>query len=230
MAGWWSEQSNGKTIFYKLPEHLAAQYKVWKSRQTQRETMVAPRTQRQPNERRIRSSEHIAQVLPAHAVFEAPVEGRATQKQKGSRQPNATASSSRMQIIEIPQSLAAPAIMHQPQPQTAFVAWDQAGKYFQEKPKAGTRTCQLCKDAGRLCSVEITLWADSSTNVSVYLFSGREDIVVHPKKFNQIHRVYANLLLSVDEDNLRNNESDAMRLDHVLGDLPEMLLASHQTK
>ncbi|KAJ7802716.1 hypothetical protein B0H13DRAFT_1931720 [Mycena leptocephala] len=63
MAGWWSEQSNGKNIFYKLPEHLAAQYKVWSARQIQRETMVATRTQRKPNQDRIRSSAHTAQVL-----------------------------------------------------------------------------------------------------------------------------------------------------------------------
>ncbi|KAJ7112383.1 hypothetical protein C8R43DRAFT_961795, partial [Mycena crocata] len=81
MAGWWSKESNGKNIFYKLPEHLMAQYKIWKARAKQRETMVATRAQRMPNELRIRSSTHIAQVLPANIVFGPPESRRVAGKQ-----------------------------------------------------------------------------------------------------------------------------------------------------
>ncbi|KAJ7174303.1 hypothetical protein C8R46DRAFT_88386 [Mycena filopes] len=75
MAAWWSSQANGKTIFYKLPEHLTTQYKAWQVRQVQRETMVATRSMRRPNEQRIRSSTHVSQVLPALSIF--PISQRA---------------------------------------------------------------------------------------------------------------------------------------------------------
>src|SRR6266700_683360 len=29
MVRWWPEKANGKTIFYKLQEHLTAHYKTW---------------------------------------------------------------------------------------------------------------------------------------------------------------------------------------------------------
>jgi hypothetical protein len=41
MAYWWSEKANGKDIFYKLPEHLALHFSVYKNCLSQTETMVA---------------------------------------------------------------------------------------------------------------------------------------------------------------------------------------------
>ena len=64
MAYWWSEKANGKDIFYKLPEHLALHYSVYKNRLAQTETMVASQTQRQPNQKRIKSKAYVAKVLP----------------------------------------------------------------------------------------------------------------------------------------------------------------------
>ncbi|KAJ6503618.1 hypothetical protein C8R45DRAFT_923963 [Mycena sanguinolenta] len=78
MAAWWSSESKGKTIFYKLPEHLASQYKAFKARQVQRQTMVATQPLRKPNEDRIQSTAHIAQVLPAISVFPSTARSRAT--------------------------------------------------------------------------------------------------------------------------------------------------------
>jgi hypothetical protein len=85
MAAWWSTESNGKTIFYKLPEHLISQYKTWNTRQLQRQTMVATRPQRRPNELRIRATTHAAQLLPAMTVFDTTGRAWATQKHSATR-------------------------------------------------------------------------------------------------------------------------------------------------
>ena len=53
MAGWWSEKANGKTIFYKLTEHLATYYKLWSDWRQENQTMVISRPQREPHEKRI---------------------------------------------------------------------------------------------------------------------------------------------------------------------------------
>ena len=63
MAAWWSGQADGKTIFYKLPEHLSTYHKKWLERRNISQSMVASEPMRQPNTRRIRSRLHIAQVL-----------------------------------------------------------------------------------------------------------------------------------------------------------------------
>ncbi|KAJ7686035.1 hypothetical protein B0H17DRAFT_1137231 [Mycena rosella] len=132
MAGWWSEQSNGKTIFYKLPEHLTAQYKVWKSCQLQQETMVATPDQRKLNEQRIRSSTHSAQILPAEVV--SPPGRAGSQLGKKFSPPTDHTSLSRPRMTETTYTLATPTVhlaapfMNQPQQsQATFVTWDQAG-------------------------------------------------------------------------------------------------------
>ena len=65
MASWWSGKANGKTIFYKLPEYLASQYKKWLARRQEKETLVASVIQRGPHQARIHAVEHAAEVLPA---------------------------------------------------------------------------------------------------------------------------------------------------------------------
>jgi hypothetical protein len=65
MAAWWSSKADGKTIFYKLREHLATYYKTWSETRKQTESMVASLPQREKNETRIRSIGHISHVLPA---------------------------------------------------------------------------------------------------------------------------------------------------------------------
>ena len=64
MACWWSTKANGKTIFYKLREHLAAHYKVWTQCRQEKQTMVASQSVRQANERCIKSTAHVSNVLP----------------------------------------------------------------------------------------------------------------------------------------------------------------------
>lgn len=64
MAYWWSDKANGKNIFYKLPEHLATHFAVYKNHLFQKETMVASQKQREANEKRIRSKSYVAKVLP----------------------------------------------------------------------------------------------------------------------------------------------------------------------
>lgn len=65
MAAWWSTQANGKTIFYKLREHLANYYKIWTDNRKAKESMVASLPVRQRNHNRLHSTGHIAHVLPA---------------------------------------------------------------------------------------------------------------------------------------------------------------------
>jgi hypothetical protein len=63
MSAWWSSKADGKTIFYKLPEHLTAYHKKWVDRRNQSQSMIASEPQRQQHTRRIQSTHHIAQVL-----------------------------------------------------------------------------------------------------------------------------------------------------------------------
>ena len=65
MVRWWSEKADGKTIFYKLREHLAAYYKTWSQRRQEKQTMLTSQPQRQPHEKRIRSATYVSHVLPA---------------------------------------------------------------------------------------------------------------------------------------------------------------------
>jgi hypothetical protein len=41
MVAWWSDKADGKTIFYKLYEHLVTHYKVHKDYEDQRNTLVS---------------------------------------------------------------------------------------------------------------------------------------------------------------------------------------------
>ena len=65
MAAWWSMQANGKTVFYKLREHLANYFKVWSDNRKAKESMVASLPVRERNYNRLCSIRHIAHVLPA---------------------------------------------------------------------------------------------------------------------------------------------------------------------
>jgi hypothetical protein len=65
MAAWWSSQADGKTVFYKLREHLVTYFKTWSETRKQNESMVASLPLRRKNDSRIRSAGHIAHVLPA---------------------------------------------------------------------------------------------------------------------------------------------------------------------
>ena len=65
MAAWWSSKSNGKTIFYKLPEYLAGYHKKWLNHRQVKESLVASELQRRPIQRCILSAKHSAQVLTA---------------------------------------------------------------------------------------------------------------------------------------------------------------------
>ena len=65
MAQWWSEKANGKTIFYKLREHLAVYYKTWNEHRQEKQTILASQPQRRPHEKRIRSTTYVSHVLPA---------------------------------------------------------------------------------------------------------------------------------------------------------------------
>ena len=51
MVQWWSEKADGKTIFYKLREHLAAYYKTWSQCHQEKQTMLTSQPQRQPHEK-----------------------------------------------------------------------------------------------------------------------------------------------------------------------------------
>jgi hypothetical protein len=51
MARWWSEKANGKTIFYKLCEHLAVYYKTWNEHRQEKQTILASQPQRRPHEK-----------------------------------------------------------------------------------------------------------------------------------------------------------------------------------
>ena len=63
MAAWWSSQAHRQNVFYKLPEHLSTYYKKWMEKRKEMQSMVASELQRKKNERRIHSTQHIAQVL-----------------------------------------------------------------------------------------------------------------------------------------------------------------------
>jgi hypothetical protein len=43
MATWWSSQADGKTIFYKLKEHLESHHKVWEGIRKGQESLVTSR-------------------------------------------------------------------------------------------------------------------------------------------------------------------------------------------
>lgn len=77
IAAWWSGKSNGKTIFYKLPEHLSTHYTKWMDQKLRKENLVQSQAQRQSHQKRIQSSTHIAQVMEASVVFDT----RAANKQ-----------------------------------------------------------------------------------------------------------------------------------------------------
>jgi len=63
LATWWSSKADGKTIFYKLPEHLLAYHKKWTEGRNWSQSMVASEPQRQPHILHIQSGHHTAQVL-----------------------------------------------------------------------------------------------------------------------------------------------------------------------
>ena len=63
LATWWSSKADGKTIFYKLPEHLAVYHKKWVDRRNRSQSMISSEPQRQPNTHRIRSDHHTAHIL-----------------------------------------------------------------------------------------------------------------------------------------------------------------------
>jgi hypothetical protein len=65
MCQWWSSQANGKTIFYKLREHLSTYYKTWIEHHQGIRTLIASENQRQAHTHRIRSKHHSATVLQA---------------------------------------------------------------------------------------------------------------------------------------------------------------------
>ncbi|KAJ7441640.1 hypothetical protein B0H11DRAFT_2204715 [Mycena galericulata] len=67
MATWWSSHANGKTVFYKLKEHLESHHKVWKGLRKTQESLASSRDQRKPSRKRIRSATHVSHVLPAAA-------------------------------------------------------------------------------------------------------------------------------------------------------------------
>ena len=60
MAKWWSEKAKGKTIFYKLSEHLSTYYKSWSERQQENQTMVISKSHRESHEKRIQSSTYVS--------------------------------------------------------------------------------------------------------------------------------------------------------------------------
>ncbi|KAJ7458695.1 hypothetical protein B0H11DRAFT_2199427 [Mycena galericulata] len=64
-ATWWSSHANGKTIFYKLKEHLESHQKIWQGLRKAQQSLVATREQRKPNRDRVRSATHVSHVLPA---------------------------------------------------------------------------------------------------------------------------------------------------------------------
>ncbi|KAJ7430480.1 hypothetical protein B0H11DRAFT_1942951 [Mycena galericulata] len=64
-ATWWSSHANGKTIFYKLKEHLESHQKIWQGLRKAQQSLVATREQRKPNRDRVRSVTHVSHVLPA---------------------------------------------------------------------------------------------------------------------------------------------------------------------
>ncbi|KAJ7477870.1 hypothetical protein B0H11DRAFT_1917031 [Mycena galericulata] len=146
-----------------------SQYKRWKAHQLQRETMVLTQGQRRPNELRIRSSAHIAQVLPATSVFatrgasvafnehpippqvpavfssrveiQHPEDAMITQTEYMPGPDRQVASSSRVQTQEI-QIQEFPATVIMQQPTSGFISWDQTGSVMEES-SARTRTCQV---------------------------------------------------------------------------------------
>src|SRR5882762_8366201 len=63
MATWWSSKADGKTIFYKLPEHLTVYHKKSVDQRNRSQSMVASEQQRQAHTSRVRSDHHSAQVL-----------------------------------------------------------------------------------------------------------------------------------------------------------------------
>jgi hypothetical protein len=63
MATWWSSKADGKTIFYKLPEHLTVYHKKWVERRNRSQSMVASEQQRQAHTNRVRSEHHRAWAL-----------------------------------------------------------------------------------------------------------------------------------------------------------------------
>ena len=64
MARWWSTKADGKNIFYKLSEHLSTYFKIWSERRQENQTMIISKPQREAHEKRIRSSNYVAHVLP----------------------------------------------------------------------------------------------------------------------------------------------------------------------
>jgi hypothetical protein len=65
MAYWWSVNVNGKTIFYKLSEHLSAYYVKFSERRWKQQTIVESQPQYHPNQRHIQSQSHCASVSSA---------------------------------------------------------------------------------------------------------------------------------------------------------------------
>ncbi|KAJ7936744.1 hypothetical protein B0H13DRAFT_2303452 [Mycena leptocephala] len=63
MAIWWSTQVNGKTIFFKIPEHLQAHFKTWTAIRSEITTLHATVEQRAKFMNIIRSDAHTSVVL-----------------------------------------------------------------------------------------------------------------------------------------------------------------------
>lgn len=72
MAGWWSSQANGVTIFYKMQEHLEKHYKSWLEHKKEKENLVNSQQLRAANEKRITAPTHIAKVLEPAALMQTP--------------------------------------------------------------------------------------------------------------------------------------------------------------
>ena len=69
MAAWWSGKANGKTISYKMHEHLENHYKKWTGKKRENENMMNSLNKRKKNQERTQAPSYVAEVLDPLSYF-----------------------------------------------------------------------------------------------------------------------------------------------------------------
>jgi len=69
MAAWWSGKAEGKTIFYKMHEHLQNHYKKWTGKKRDNENTMNSLHKRKKNQERIQAPSYAAEVLEPFSYF-----------------------------------------------------------------------------------------------------------------------------------------------------------------
>jgi len=173
MAAWWSGKADGKTIFYKMHEHLENHYKKWTGKKRENENMMNSLNKRKENQERTQAPSYAAEVLEPFSYFyndsmedqhhQQPLAKKARRKINTSTlsakviASSSSASMSSDMVINIEQT---PPILHPEEPSgdnfSYFSGHNAKSKFLQwEAPLESSnstsqkRRCMVCFDSGR---------------------------------------------------------------------------------